>query len=127
MKTLFGIFTLILLTSCENSVEFKESPIPDFRATFPVTVLTFENVNNQILKPNCIQCHPGYSDYETVFSKRENILDLVLKGRMPKNAPALDDDLKALLDAWVKKGAPVGGGQHCSSSNKTSCYMGVTF
>lgn len=110
MKTLLGIFTLILLTSCGNSVEFKESPIPEFRGTFPVTALTFENINNQILKPNCIQCHAGYSDYETVFSERENILDAVLKGRMPKNAPALDDDLKALLNAWVKEGAPAGGG-----------------
>lgn len=108
MKTLLGIFTLIFLVSCGNSVEFKESPIPPFRGTFPVEALTFESINNQILKQNCIQCHAGYSDYETVFSERENILDAVLKERMPKNAPALDDNLKALLNAWIEAGAPLG-------------------
>lgn len=36
-------------------------------------------------------------------------MDAVLKGRMPKNAAPLNDNLKGLLNTWVTSGAPRGG------------------
>lgn len=55
MKTLLGIFIVTILFSCGNSIEFKESPIPQMKRSFPVSALTFENINEQIIKPNCFQ------------------------------------------------------------------------
>jgi len=110
MKAQLITLILILLISCGNSTEFKESPIPQSRGSFPVTSLTFDNINEQIIKPNCTQCHAGYSDYEVVFAEKDNILDAVLKGRMPKNAPALDSRLKSMLQTWIARGAPLGAG-----------------
>ncbi len=93
--------------SCGNSTEFKESPIPQIQRNTPSPVTpTFSDIEERVLKPNCIQCHAGYSDYQVVFSGKEKILEAVLKGTMPKNAPALNNELKSLLNDWVSAGAP---------------------
>lgn len=97
-----------ILTSCGNSIEFKEQPDEFFQGDFPLSALTFDNVNEQILQKSCTQCHLGYSDYQSVFNEREKILKAVLENRMPKNAPALNNELKGLLAAWVEVGAPRG-------------------
>jgi uncharacterized membrane protein len=110
MKTLFSTLSLFLLISCGNSVEFKENFIPNFRGAFPATALNFENISKKIIEPHCLKCHPGYDDYQTIFNQKDSILDAVLSGRMPKNAPALDNNLKGLLSSWVRQGAPLGRG-----------------
>lgn len=109
MKKILEIFTFVLIVSCGNSVEVKKKYEPFVQDQFSVNDLTFENVYNQILKPNCIQCHVGYSNYDIVFSERHNILDAVLTERMPKNSTALEEHLKSLLNAWIIEGAPIGG------------------
>lgn len=101
---------LMFLISCGNSVEFKKNPMPKFQGGVIVTNITFDEISNQILKPQCIKCHAGYGDYGAVFAEKEGILDAVLKGRMPKNAPALNNNLKAVLNEWVRGGAPSGDG-----------------
>jgi len=107
MKLLILTF-LIFLVSCGNSLEFKEDPSARFRGSFEARDVTFSQIKGQILQNNCIQCHPGYDSYETVFSERNKIVDAVLTDRMPKNAPALNDNLKRLLVGWVRAGAPAG-------------------
>lgn len=108
MKRFIFYFSLLSLVACGNSIELKESP-PDFTSgDFPLSQLTFEQIDKQIMQTSCVQCHGAYGDYETVFNEREKILSAVLENRMPKNAPALNDELKQLLAAWVQIGAPQG-------------------
>lgn len=109
MGSFLKILSLFILISCGNKTEFKEE-IPDFsRRRVPLTSLTFEKMNTDIFSSSCVQCHPGYADYNTVFNERDEILAAVLENRMPKNAPALNDGLKSILSAWVRAGAPFGG------------------
>jgi hypothetical protein len=111
MKTFLILTLLVIFTSCGNSLEFKESPIPPNIGQFKGIAISFDNIKEKILGPQCIQCHVAYNDYQIVFSDKDKILNAVLKGTMPKNAPALSDDLKSLLSAWVRSGAPLGGGK----------------
>jgi mono/diheme cytochrome c family protein len=108
MKLLLTMTLTCLIVSCGNSTEFKEDPFPGFQGQFPVESLNFASIKNSILKPHCIQCHGNYESYESVFNDREEILSAVLQGRMPKNAAALEDELKGLLQGWVRAGAPLG-------------------
>lgn len=119
-KLLLSVFSTLTLVSCGNSFEFKEGPADDFtgRFNFSASELTFENISKRILNnkinnsKSCNECHIGYKDYSFVASEseREKILSAVLEERMPKNQPALSDELKALLTAWVDAGAPLDDG-----------------
>ena len=106
MKTLLSSLYLFLLVGCGNSIEVKEERISDFQGISAGEELNFEVISSQILRPHCLRCHAGYSDYEIVYSDRNNIRDAILNERMPKNAPALDESLKKLIDQWVDLGAP---------------------
>jgi len=110
MKKLILILPMFLMVACGNSVDFKESPIPNFegRGSVSPEELNFDNLNTKIFTAHCTQCHVGYNDYQAVFEDKDKILSAVLKGTMPKNAPALNDELKLLLASWVRAGAPEG-------------------
>lgn len=108
MKILNIVILSVFFISCGNSVEFKEDLIPNFSGQIPLSSLNFTTIKNSIIDKSCLKCHAGYSEYETVFKIKDKILQMVLDGRMPKNAPALDDELKGLLSAWVRAGAPKG-------------------
>lgn len=109
MKSFGLIIIFLTLISCGNKTELKEE-IPSFALNrFPVEELNFEIVKTNIFEKSCTQCHPGYSDYNTVKADAQKILDQVLTNRMPKDASALSDDLKAILNAWVRAGSPRGG------------------
>lgn len=109
MKSFGLIIIFLTLISCGNKTELKEE-IPSFALNrFPVEELNFETVKTSIFEKSCTQCHPGYSDYNTVKADAQKILDQVLTNRMPKDASALSDDLKAILNAWVRAGSPRGG------------------
>lgn len=105
-----GIFkTLILLglsfyvTSCGDKTRIKR----DLRGSLSkVQGVGFSEVFNQVLGPNCTECHSGYSEYRFVANQANRILDATLTGRMPKNRPELNDRLKAILNSWVEAGAP---------------------
>ena len=109
MKTIIlSVLSLTLLTSCGNSLEFKEDPVPSFGNTQRgiQNTIDFNQVQTEIFSKSCNQCHPGYSDYKAVFDDRNKILKAVQRGTMPKNAPALDNDLQEMLSQWVLAGAP---------------------
>tara|TARA_B100001971_G_scaffold111191_1_gene102072 strand:- start:12230 stop:12886 length:657 start_codon:yes stop_codon:yes gene_type:complete len=109
VKHLYLIFILLQI-GCGNKTELKEE-IPKFALNrFPIEELSFDKVSASIFEKSCTQCHPGYSDYQTVKKDAQKILEQVLTDRMPKNSPGLDEDLKSLLNAWVSAGAPLGGG-----------------
>ncbi|OUS00157.1 hypothetical protein A9Q84_02955 [Halobacteriovorax marinus] len=108
MKNILFIFYIIFFISCGDYVEFKESPLPFLQGRFPLEELTFENINNKVLKNNCLSCHGEYEDFEIVKSKSNEIIEAMTSGRMPKNAPALSRELQGLFKAWVEKGAPFG-------------------
>ena len=107
-KTKIYLLLMILVCSCGNSIEFKEGRPSPFQGNASLAELNFENISEKILTPKCISCHPGYSDYNTVFGKKDDMLSNILSNRMPKNAAPLEDDLKGLFAAWVQRGAPIG-------------------
>ncbi len=118
MKILLTLLCLCLISSCGSSVELKENPTSKFGGVFTLEELSFKNISDEILKPSCIQCHAGYSDYEAVLNEKDKILTAVLQDRMPKNASALDDYKKSLLKTWVDSGAPLGTGVDPRPSTK---------
>jgi len=107
MKSVLFIILIFILSSCGDYVEFKEELFVPTQGTLPAKKVTFSEVSDKIFKTSCTQCHPGYSDYNSVFPDANKILDAVLTGRMPKNAPALNQDSKELLNSWVRDGAPL--------------------
>lgn len=98
---LFILFPLLLIVSCGNSVKFKEKPLIPTRNTETLKTVSFSEVSEKILKPSCIECHAGYSDYSTAYKAKNEILSSVLDHSMPRSAPALSDELKTLLSDWV--------------------------
>jgi mono/diheme cytochrome c family protein len=95
------------LYSCGNYEEFKEDPSALFSRVAPDTALTFEQVNNQVLTPKCVKCHPGYSDFDTVKADLDKIVSEVRSDSMPKDGP-LSEQEKQLLFSWIFAGAPRG-------------------
>lgn len=118
MKKIILYLGLMSLIACGNSIEFKEEPGDFTSGDFPLTDLNFAKINADIMQTSCVKCHKAYGDYETVFNERNKILSAVLENRMPKNAPALNDELKGLLAAWVNIGAPLGSGGNDSGTRE---------
>lgn len=105
-KLAFLILTANLF-GCGNYEEFKEDPSALFSRVAPNTSLSFETIKNQVLAPKCVKCHPGYNDYENVFSKLNQIVSEVRSDSMPKDGPLNTED-KQLLFSWIFAGAPRG-------------------
>lgn len=103
------------LVACGNSIEFKEKPGDFTSGDFPLSQLNFETINREIMQKSCVKCHKAYGDYDTVFQDRQKIRNSILQNRMPKNAPALSDELKTMIATWVGIGAPRGGSSNDSS------------
>lgn len=108
LKTKLYLLLVLILSSCGNSIEFKEERPSAFQGNVPLEELNFKNISQKIIAPKCLSCHPGYSDYTTVFDKKDSMLSNILSNRMPKNSSPLEDDLKALFATWVQNGAPIG-------------------
>ncbi|CAM9970349.1 unnamed protein product [Chrysoparadoxa australica] len=95
------------LMSCGNYEEFKEDPSSAFTQVAPSSALTFKEVQEQVLGPKCLRCHPGYSDYDTVNGSLQAIVAAVRTNRMPQDGP-LSNEEKTILFSWVFSGAPRG-------------------
>lgn len=102
---LFGL--ALTLSGCGNYEEFKEDPSNLFTRVAPSQSVTFNQVNEQVLTPRCIQCHPGYDDYNTVSANLQKIAGSIASDRMPQNGP-LEPELKNLILGWIAAGAPQG-------------------
>ncbi|MAZ48618.1 MAG: hypothetical protein CME65_08640 [Halobacteriovoraceae bacterium] len=101
-----SLVLILLFTACrlppqEGGLEFET-----IRLTQNAESINFATIQSEILGPNCTQCHPGYSDYETVRDNLTAIEDSIKSGRMPKDRPNLAPDLQLLIEEWIKLGAP---------------------
>ena len=101
-----SLVLILLFTACrlppqEGGLQFEE-----VRLNQNASSINFATIRSEILEPNCTQCHPGYSDYETVRDNLTAIEDSIRSGRMPKDAPNLSSELQLLLEEWRKLGAP---------------------
>lgn len=107
VKVLRILALSFVLFSCGNYEEFKEDPANLFTRVAPNLAVTFSEVEKQVLTPRCVQCHPGYNDYETVRANLNGIAASVASNRMPQNGP-LSERQKGLLLGWIAAGAPQG-------------------
>lgn len=97
---------LIIITACRvppttGNLEFEEIKI-----AAPLETIDFEVIKQEILEPQCVQCHPAYSNYNNVKADLAAIQRSIETDRMPKDAPALEGNLKLLLAEWISLGAP---------------------
>lgn len=65
----------------------------------------FAAVKRLVFEPYCVGCHSQFRSYNSVIREISAIGETVKAGRMPKNA-VLGEDLKALLEYWIRNGAP---------------------
>lgn len=79
-----------------------------------VAAVTFGDVKDSVFVPHCLNCHStdiqkGDIDlerFETAFAAAAMIREEVESDRMPRRAPPLSAELKAMLFAWIDAGAP---------------------
>ncbi len=74
------------------------------------SLLTFQQVKDQVIVPKCLKCHKSYSVYENVFDLKNQIyIRSILKQDMPKpnSKIRLTDFEGNLLKQWVEIGAPL--------------------
>lgn len=109
-KALFlflGIIINILVACSDEDLVFHDYGInPRTRDTVIEASIDFSTIRTQILEPYCIKCHGRFANYENVLGRLDEIQDSIVSNRMPKGMPVLTNEEKALLDTWVKSGAP---------------------
>lgn len=74
----------------------------------------FQFIKDQVFTPHCLKCHASdvmkgdvnLEMYASVFELRNQIRAEVEADRMPRRAPPLAPELKALLFSWIDRGAP---------------------
>ncbi|MGZ3708570.1 MAG: hypothetical protein ACXWPM_07135, partial [Bdellovibrionota bacterium] len=86
----------------------------------PVTQVTFQQVNSQVLQPNCAGCHsagssPDFSSYATTVSSSSVVspgnpaasalYTAIQTGRMPKGGAQLSQTDQSLVYYWIQQGA----------------------
>lgn len=110
MRTLFMLAIAIFASGCGNYLDPKHTQAahhpPQVERGDAGTAVYFAEIFEQILQPQCLRCHANYSDYSDVSTRLNEILRRVQMDDMPRSAPPLSADLKALLLAWVEAGAP---------------------
>jgi hypothetical protein len=83
------------------------------KATLPATANStqkggpdFETVRLALFEPKCTECHRQYASYAGVLRELPSIQSAISSNRMPKRSAPLDDSLRALLNNWIRAGAP---------------------
>ncbi|MBN8542050.1 MAG: hypothetical protein J0L82_16780 [Deltaproteobacteria bacterium] len=107
-----AVGSLFFFTGCNQNLGSASSDFSEARAT--VSAITFSDVKEKIFVPHCLKCHAtdtqkGDIDlerFETAFAVASMIREEVESDRMPRRAPPLTAELKALLFAWIDAGAP---------------------
>ena len=85
-----------------------EEEAEDSNAAF----VSFQDIKDQVLTPQCIQCHSHFNEFAVVKEQLGSIFGLVMEDKMPfpkrKGLPVtpLEKPLKDLLVQWVNAGAP---------------------
>ncbi len=88
-----------------NSGSTDPSPNPGPTPLPPEDRLTFSNLSQKVFSPHCIKCHGNFSDYDTVKTQINAIVNMVRTNAMPVG-DTLPVDLKSLLFDWAAAGAP---------------------
>lgn len=135
MKTAISvILTLFIISSCTNyrpivleqkpgaaapAPDDKTATAPQVPDTYKAEEITFKDIQNIILKNNCVSCHKksetdptdigaddvNLEDYEHVSMHLHEISKAVQKDRMPKKPlPPLSQKQKDYLIAWIDAG-----------------------
>lgn len=107
---------LVFLAGCNQNLgsvplESLEAAVTDPTA---ISAVTFADVKEKVFVPHCLKCHAtdtqkGDVDLEqfaTAAASAALIREEVTADRMPRRAPPLPAELKALLFAWIDAGAP---------------------
>jgi hypothetical protein len=122
----------VLTTSCLEPDEKKSTAKPLDQCTpVKVSAPTWESGIKEIIAANCVACHgatpPDLSTFEAVKKSGEQVLDSVLKDRMPKGVP-LAADKKKLLQEWYDAGMPKDASEASDddvlSLNENDCQSG---
>jgi uncharacterized membrane protein len=97
----------VLLVGCGNYQEFKEDPSTSaFSGITPNSGITFNSLSSEVLTNSCFRCHKGWN-YDTMISKKTEIVQAIVTNYMPKDGPLSDSD-KNLILSWYAAGAPEG-------------------
>ena len=89
-------------------------PVPPVPPTTPVVIPSFDDVSKAVFVPHCIKCHSNsvekggvnLEQYTNAAAHAKEISDALDIDDMPRKAPALPADLKAIVYAWIQGGAP---------------------
>lgn len=105
-KVLTFFFGSVLLFSCGNYLDRKKAD-PGLDQTAQEKVpLDFSSVKEIVFSARCVSCHQQYDNYQGVIRELSAIQAAVASERMPKSGGPLTDSQKAILAAWIAKGAP---------------------
>lgn len=82
-------------------------------ATTPA-LITYETVKKAIFDTQCLKCHStekakgdiDLEQYKTAFAAIKEIREQVETDEMPRKAPPLSPEMKAMLFSWIDAGAP---------------------
>lgn len=73
------------------------------------TVVTFEQIQKEVLEPSCIACHKRVTSEEALMRwintedpLNSKFIQVVRSGKMPKDAPPLDIDKQKLILQYLK-------------------------
>lgn len=80
----------------------------------PTTTPDFAQVSSAVFVPHCIKCHSNtvqkgkvnLEQYTNASANAKNIGEALDTDDMPRRAPALPANLKAIVYAWIDGGAP---------------------
>lgn len=95
----------IFLSACSYNVEKNKSSLLS-QSTQESFSNDFSSIKEIVFSPSCISCHQQYNNYASVLREISAIQNAVFANRMPKSGPALNENQKSVLNAWIKKGAP---------------------
>lgn len=101
------VFLLLILSACGDYDKVKERPLLRSVDPFAESV-TFAEVKEQVFTRNCVACHPGYANYDSVVKDLPKILNQIEQDRMPKGRSPLTSSQKDVLFNWSLAGAPLG-------------------
>ena len=107
--------TLLKWLDCGASEQKPTSPTSPTSPTPPVTptppvacdsVPDFAAVEERVLKPACIECHKGMTDFAKTQKQAKEIDDEIRTNRMPKDRPPLSAEQREAILKWVECGTP---------------------
>ena len=106
LKVIITLLSSLFLSSCGNYLDQKTNePILNQSAQEKLSS-DFSSVKAIVFSVRCVSCHQQYNNYQGVIRELSAIQAAVTSNRMPKTGGPLTDSQKAILSAWITKGAP---------------------